>query len=151
MRKVMIEALALAVLLAGVTLVDAQPKPPASSPAADEKKPEPKKSALGELLEQALRNNPDIHVAEAKLREAEAELNRTRLLVAQKVVALHANLEAARATVAVGEARLRRMQDLIKTGVGGREDLETATVALQQAKADLAKLEAESPYLTGKQ
>src|SRR5437868_10610793 len=44
---------------------------------------------LEELLSRALKENPDIRVAETKLREAEAELNRTRLQVTQKVVAVH--------------------------------------------------------------
>src|SRR5205823_10488997 len=42
---------------------------------------------LEEMLTNALKDNPDIRVAEAKVREAEAELNRTRLQVTQKVLA----------------------------------------------------------------
>src|SRR5437660_737827 len=41
---------------------------------------------LEEMLNKALKDNPDIRVAEAKVREAEAELNRTRLQVTQKVL-----------------------------------------------------------------
>src|SRR5262249_49568033 len=116
-----------------------------------EKKAEPKKSALEEMLEQALRHNPDIQVAEAKLREAEAELNRTRLLVAQKVVALQANLDAARSNVAVAESRYKRVQELNKgERAVSAEEVMNAAAALQQAKAELAKLESETPYLTGK-
>src|SRR5579883_1482356 len=65
-----------------------KPAPPANAKPAPAK---PEKSAvpsLQELLTQALRENPDIRVAEAKLREAEADLNRTRLQVTRKVVAL---------------------------------------------------------------
>src|SRR5438067_1850675 len=46
---------------------------------------EKEKLKLEELLSRALKDNPDVRVAEAKVREAEAELNRARLLVAQKV------------------------------------------------------------------
>src|SRR5947209_6850608 len=71
-------------------------QPPASDkPAAKEKAPgkdvqgrvaAPGKSKLEEMLEQALRDNPDLKVAAAKAQEAEAELNRARLAVVQKVV-----------------------------------------------------------------
>src|SRR5260370_16028289 len=51
-------------------------------------------SSLGELLAQALENNPDIRVAEAKVRETEAELNRIRMQIAQRVITLSQSLEA---------------------------------------------------------
>jgi HEAT repeat protein len=51
---------------------------------------------LEPMLAQAAQDNPDIRVAEAKLREADAELNRTRLLVAQKVVKLYQDVTACR-------------------------------------------------------
>ena len=41
--------------------------------------PKTESAQLAEMLAVALKHNPDIRVAEAKLREAEAELNRTRL------------------------------------------------------------------------
>src|SRR5437588_11514314 len=44
--------------------------------------------SLEEALASALKNNPDIRVAESKVQEAEAELNRSRLQVTQKVVSL---------------------------------------------------------------
>src|SRR5206468_7820042 len=55
---------------------------------------------LEEMLTNALKDNPDIRVAEAKVREAEAELNRTRLQVTQKIVALQQALLAQKAEVA---------------------------------------------------
>src|SRR5436309_9636032 len=70
---------------AGLTFGQAtEQKAEKKSPNDSEKKSsvEPTKKApatLEELLAQALKANPDIRVAEAKLREAEAELNRTRL------------------------------------------------------------------------
>src|SRR5262249_39665133 len=48
------------------------------APPAKEKEA-PAKSQLEVMLEIALKSNPDIHVAEAKAREADAELSRTRL------------------------------------------------------------------------
>ena len=86
MRKVTIKVAGLAVLLTGVTVVGAEEpapaapyresrviesdfpfpfrvayvQPPAKEPKPEEKKAEPKKTALEMILEQALRNNPDI-------------------------------------------------------------------------------------------
>jgi hypothetical protein len=171
MRKIWINGLSLAVLLAAAAAAAGQPgagdpfaqpkqgKPGPARPAdpndpkgegpKDEKKA-PAKSKLEEMLEEALQYNPDIHVAEAKVREAEAELNRTRLLVAQKVVALNAALDVARASVAANERRMERAKDLRTKGGISAEDFDAAAALLQQAKADLAKLEAEAPYITGR-
>src|SRR5215469_3745646 len=111
MRSKVGRTLALTLLLGGVGLVlgqtPQQPQGAESGPnqlpnrkkirveeeeetpkAAKQKAPQ-KKSALEEMLAEALKNNPDIRVAAAKLAEADAELNRTRLQVTQKVASLH--------------------------------------------------------------
>src|SRR6516165_2137186 len=49
-----------------------------------------KEPTLEEMLAEALKDNPDIRVAEAKRQEADAVLNKTRLQVMQQVVALNA-------------------------------------------------------------
>jgi hypothetical protein len=171
MRKIWINGLCLAVLLAAAAAAAAQPGPdnpfgqpkqgksdpsrpadpndPKGEKPKDEKKA-PAKSKLEEMLEEALQYNPDIRVADAKTREAEAELNRTRLAVTQKVVALSAALDAARANVAANERRIERVKDLRTKGGISAEEFEAAAALLQQAKADLAKLEAETPYVTGR-
>jgi hypothetical protein len=145
-----VEASALAALLLTACLAHGQ---------ADPNKPEdPKvnrwektpKSKLEEWLEQALRHNPDIRVAEAKVREAEAELNRTRLSVAQKVAALYAAQEAARKSVESAEIAYQIAQEGYKAGRTTAADLAQARGFLIVAKADLAKAEAELPYLLGK-
>ncbi len=68
-------------------------QPPAEKPpgqkaaAADEKwSAPPRDPALEQLLLEALRNSPEIQLAEAKLREAEALLRQTRMSVMQKVL-----------------------------------------------------------------
>jgi outer membrane protein TolC len=166
--------LAALVLLAGTALgqpaqSDKEPKKP-----AEEKKP----SALEEMLSQAMRDNPDVRVAEAKMREAEAELNRARLLAIQKVVAhqhtietataavktTEAQYQAAEASVRSAEVQYQRILELSKKGAIGLDEvdaarakleqakanLEAAKAALQAAKADVAKAQAELPYLLGK-
>jgi hypothetical protein len=151
MRNLWISALAPALLLVAAAAVSAQPKPdpkPEQPPAKD--KEAPAKSKLEQMLEVALKNNPDLRVAEAKAREADAEVARTRLAVSQKVVQLYNNIEAARANVQLAEKQFARLRDLLTRGVGvDRATVDEAEAKLQQAKADLAKLEAELPYLLG--
>jgi hypothetical protein len=148
------------------------------SDAKDARKPaeEKKPSQLEELIAQALRDNPDLRVADAKLREADAELNRVRLQVIQKVVAHQHTIETLDSAVKTAEASYRMAEAKLKqadadykrlmsidAGIAqadldaGRANLETAKAnldtakaALQAAKADLAKAQAELPYLLGK-
>jgi hypothetical protein len=142
---------ALALLLTGAALAWGQPGPRPEGegvPVSKEKAP-PAKSKLEEMLAQALKDNPDIRVATAKLGEAEAELNRVRLQVMQKVVTLYHTTEMARADVATAERTLVRMRRLGKAV--SHEELDAAEAALAAAKAKLAAVEAEVPYVVGKQ
>jgi hypothetical protein len=162
----------LALLLGGIGMADEPAKPADPNKPAEQKKP----SQLEELIAQALRDNPDIRVAEAKTREAEAELSRVRLQVIQKVVAhqhtvetldgavkvAETNYTAAQAKLKFAEAELQRKMNLrnavtpsdLDQGKANveqaRASLENAKAALQSAKADLAKAQAELPYLLGK-
>jgi hypothetical protein len=164
----------LALLLGGAVMGEPAGAPGDPKKPAEEKKP----SQLEGLIAQALRDNPDIRVAEAKTRETEAELNRVRLQVIQKVVAhqhtvetlesgvrvAEANYAAAQAKVKLAESEFSRITDLKNKNVvaaelvdekranvdQARANLENAKAALQAAKADLAKAQAELPYLLGK-
>jgi hypothetical protein len=173
MTKTIVKPAALlALLFVGAAMGEAPPGPSDPKKPAEEKKP----SQLEELLAQALRDNPDVRVAESKVREAEAELNRTRLQVIQKVVihqhtieTLTSAVRVAEASYAAAEAKLRQASadyERLKALKGAatpadlelgqvkiqqaRADIETARAALQSAKADVAKAQAELPYLLGK-
>jgi hypothetical protein len=145
MRNVVVSTAA--VLLAG-GLAWGEPAPGD----AKEKPKEPAgKSKLEEMLEKALRDNPDVRLAAAKVEEAEAELNRARLQVVQKVAALYQGLEAQRAAVEAAKTELDRMQRLSATGGASSSDLEATQAKLMESKTKLAALEAEAAYLVGKQ
>jgi hypothetical protein len=154
-----IKTFALAALLAGAGFAFGQGGPgdakkidkPDPNQPGDKAGKEVPKTKLEEMLQQALRNNPDIRVAEAKVAEAEAELNRTRLIVMQKVVLYNANLSDAQAKVASAERLHARLIDLAKKAPGSvtEPDLQAAQTELQTAKANLAKVEAELPLLLG--
>ena len=87
MRRTAVEIEALAALLLGVGLALCQQPdiPAAFADKPSEAKNKPAKSRLEEMLEKALRDNPDLRLAVARVAEADAELNRVRLHVVQKV------------------------------------------------------------------
>jgi hypothetical protein len=111
----------------------------------------PAEPTLEDMLNKALKDNPDIKVAEAKVREAEAELNRVRLQVTQKVLTFHHTREAQKAAVKVAENEVARGRKLQKDAVMPQEVLDQMEDRLAQAKAKLAEIEAEMPYLVGQQ
>jgi hypothetical protein len=113
----------------------------------------PQKSTLpplDEVLDQALKNNPDVRVAEAKLREAEAELNRIRLHVSQKVITLLGEIGTQKKIVEEAEQRFSTQEKLRSREISSPEDLRGAQLTLEREKAKLAALEAEMPSLIGK-
>jgi hypothetical protein len=152
----MASLLALAAVLCGSRL---GPVPagadPAAPPAGDANPADAAKAAaadgltLEDVLTAALRNNPDVRVAEAKVREAEAELQRVRVQVIQKMVKLQADLQAARQRVKEAEGSIRHLEELVRKGYSPPHEVETARSNLQRAKGDLAALEAEVPYVLG--
>jgi hypothetical protein len=157
MRRVVVKPLALALLLAGVSFGLGQQ--PGASPrkvirVEEEENAKPKKapakSKLEEMLAEALKNNPDIRVAVAKAAEADAELNRTRLQVTQKVITLHHALLSQKAAVQYAEKKYERFKALSAQGSIDARLLDEAQEALAAAKAKLAELEAQMPALLGK-
>lgn len=118
---------------------------------AERKKAEQlKKASLEELLELALKNNPDIRLAEIKVREAEAALSRTRLDVLAKVAAVQANIRAQRAAVKEAETQYERLTRLYKQKVIDAAEVDAIASALLKAKAALIRAEAELPFLIGR-
>jgi hypothetical protein len=120
-----------------------------ANPAAKDKEPQPTK--LEDMIKQALQNNADIRVAETKVAEADAELNRTRQVVMQKVVLYKANVDYAKAKLGIATKRLQQTQALVNRGGVSQEEVQVAEAAVLSAKADLAKVEADLPLLLGKQ
>jgi hypothetical protein len=119
---------------------------PGGQPASKQAEP-----TLEEMLNKALKDNPDIRVAEAKAREADAELNRTRLQVTQKVLAFHHSRESQKAIIKVAEEDLQRIQKLEANKAVSQEEVKQAQQRLSASKAKLAEIEAEMPYLLGQQ
>jgi hypothetical protein len=151
--KRMVISLAVAGLLVSGGFAAAQTAPPAKTAppkrAADNDWKKTAPPTLEQMLTKALHANPDIRIAQAKLHEAEANLNQAQLQVAQKVIQLHHDLEAARKEVAEAEKNLTRAESLAATGALPQFELPNRRAGLIGAKAKLASLEAQVPYLMG--
>jgi hypothetical protein len=153
--------ISLAVLLVTGGLLLGQPGPtkpqqPGQPPQEPGKPASPEKGSLEDMLAQALKDHPDIRVAEAKLRAveaevrlAEAELARTRLQVMQKLAAHRAALQSAIATRDEAHQRFLTMQQLHKKGATSLEDLRAAELTWVKYRSEVAALEAQTPALLG--
>ncbi len=106
--------------------------------------------SLEEMLAQALKNHPEVRIAEAKVREAEAEVDRARLQVTQKVIAAYRAIETERALVRDAETRHSHQVSLVSKGFASKSDLANLQTVLADRKAKLAELEMELPYLLGR-
>jgi hypothetical protein len=140
----------LGLILAGAALGQAQSQSKSNPPAPEKGPPAPTKSKLEEALAQALRSNPDVRVAAAKVNEAEAELNRVRLQIVQKVVQAYQAVEAARADVEFRQGDFERFQEAAKRAAVPVSDVAEKAKLLATAKAQLAAAEADMAYLIGK-
>jgi len=112
----------------------------ATAPVEDGKLPERKRAAalplsLEQAMTQAVRTNPDLLIAEAKVRQMEAELNLTRLAVARDVTVAYHKWENAKQKSSFDEKMHRR----------GLFD----SNALAAARQELAECESELMYLLG--
>jgi hypothetical protein len=105
-------------------------------------------TALEQLIGEALKNNPDIRLAETKVHDAEAELMRTRMKVLSDVTLVHTESQAAQAAVDDAAARYQQLEKA-GTSVSKRE-LEEARQLMVKNKAALAVIHAKLPYLLGR-
>jgi hypothetical protein len=104
-------------------------------------------AAVAEGVAAALKNNPDIKVAEAKRLVAEATADQAKLAVTQRVAPTFAKIQAARANVQAAEVDSMRLGNLRNTI--SQAEIERAETRLLVAKAELAVVEAEWKAITG--
>lgn len=116
-------------------------QPPAEKPKAD---PKPAaKQSLEDAIAAALRNNPDVKVAEAEVQLAQAKLAQAKLAVAQKATAAHMGVDRAKADVSVTEANFKRIEQARLAATVPIAAVDEARQRLDVAKAALAKAEAD--------
>jgi hypothetical protein len=137
---------------------DARPTEPKRTPQADGKDArhavEEGIPGLQEMLAVALQHNPDIRAADAQVRLAEAERDRTRLAVVQKIVAYRERWQTQRAAEALAEDELSNAEyrrRLAETGAIPPSEVgfEAAQGKLTLARDRLGELRAELPFLLG--
>jgi hypothetical protein len=161
MRRLAVSSLLLTLVMTGAGIGLGQQEKTAKKVRAEEEeetpraeqskqKSPPTKSKLEEMLTDALKNNPDIRVAAAKLAEADAELNRTRLQVVQKVVTLYHAIETQKKAIALEERKYKRIAELKLSNAVDAERVDEAQQTLALAKAKLEDLEVQLPALLGK-
>ena len=99
----------LLMLLACVGVLPAQVQPKPTPP-----KPEsvPKEPTLDEKIALALRNHPDIKIAEAKRALAEAELEQAKLALSLKIAVASAKVYATREELLVAKEMLKRTESI---------------------------------------
>lgn len=138
--------LAALVAVAGVGLATAQP-PAKSDPKPAPAKPDP--NSLEAAVAAALKNNPDIKHAEAKVNEANAGLNKARLQVMQSVVTAHSTLEAGKQTLRLTEMQLQHINELSQKAGISKFEVQKAEADMRRAKAEVAAAEAQLALLLG--
>ena len=99
-----------------------------------------------ETLRQALANHPDVMVATAKLRVAEAELAQVRMVLTQKIAGLKAEIESRKAQVALHEKQLEAIN---KSGSRvSQQEILPFQSKVTELKTGLSRLVAEYEGLT---
>jgi Outer membrane efflux protein/WD domain, G-beta repeat len=140
----MIRLTALSTLLLAAGFALGQP------PAPKVKEPaKPAAGSLEETLEKTLRNSADIKAAEAKVREAEAQLNQVRQQVLTKATALHSDLNLAKRMLAVAEKSLAIVEQAVQRGTASQESLLTAQAMAEKHRGEVEKLQTELKSLRG--
>lgn len=109
-------------------------------------------AALQDLLAAALKTNPDIRVAEAKVRDAEAELYRARMTVLNAIVTMRHDINSAKAVAEEAAARYERDLELKKRVQGSISDAELSAskAAMLKFKFDADSRQAQLDAIVGK-
>jgi hypothetical protein len=102
------------------------------------------------MLATALKGNPDIRVAEAKVHEAEAELDRVRLQVMQKVISLRSSLDTQKAVLKEAEAAYENVSKLVGNKQMSQVELRQSAANFALEKGKVAALDAEIQSLAGR-
>jgi hypothetical protein len=123
------------------------------APAAESRPSSPLSAKIPEtiegLLEQALRSNPEVIVAEAKVREAQAELNQARLKVTLQVLSFHSQKLHQQTAVDVAARYADVVKQRVGTGTLTQEEFHKALLAKVEAESALSQSEAQIRYLLG--
>lgn len=108
------------------------------------------RATLEDLLATALQHSPEVQMAEAKLREAEAQLRATRLQIAQRLIDLHTSSETQQKNLTLAESEYKRMMKMREAGTVSASEFVEVERKFQTLKGQIAQLEASVGALTGR-
>ena len=120
-----------------------------STPAQISKEPA-KPDSLEQLQAEALKNNADIKVAEAKLKLAEAVFERVRANLNAKIATAYAEVESTEAAVFEGRGALRRAAELHFKKSISTEELDAVRATVRKLDSDRAVKAAKLQLLVGR-
>lgn len=104
---------------------------------------------LDEMLAIALRSNPEILQADARVRQAQARLNQVRLRAIEEVITAFHDRERHKALLDGHEQALDIAYKRVQTGQASTDTVTTSQIALIEARARLEQNEAHARYLLG--
>lgn len=138
------KALSLAlVLLAGSWKLAIAQQDPASTGLS------PVPSSLSEILTAAMKFNPEIVLAETRVRQAEAELNQVRMKVTQAVMEISTEIDQCQQRILLATERLERISTLKEQGAISDAELLNAQSQLLEARMSKDTVQARLRYLSG--
>lgn len=130
--------------------------PAVLSPAEEARRSRPKKvrlagipGSLEEMLGVALRSNPDIAVAEATVRQAEAKLRKARFKAAQDIASAYQEIEVQKGAVRAAEEQYESYKRLWEMGRATQAETILSLQAITAARSSLARAEAQIRYILG--
>ena len=106
-------------------------------------------SSLEEVLARALRTNPDILLAESKVRQAQAELNQTRLKVTQDTAGLYYQRRGLREAKEGLYKKASIIEQRVASGTMTQEQLQEALLRVADLDAEMSLLESKLRYAIG--
>jgi hypothetical protein len=104
---------------------------------------------LDEMIAAALRSNPEVVLAEARLHQAQAELNQARLKVTREVVTTFNERTQREAQLATAARALQDTEQLVSTGGASKAEIERAQALVAQSRLAIAQTDAAVRYLVG--
>jgi len=104
---------------------------------------------VDKALERAMRANPDVLLAEARVHEAEAHLNAVKLRVAQELTEIYAERRLQVERVERMERKQAPSAKLVETGRLAQGELEHVEIRMAEANQALSTLNARIHYLIG--
>ncbi len=104
---------------------------------------------LDGLLAIALRTNPEIQKAQARLSRAQADLNQARLKATRDVISAYHERRKLKEMADVQTSQRQRMKQLQANGQASADSVEASILAFTETSSRLAQLEARIRYMLG--